>query len=331
MEYTLTALSELKAWDADTSLYLCTFDNGVKEAYANMLRSTALEFLDQRVIVDFRKDMYEGNIVDFVNTLTRVSQVNVLERVHNLRLYSEPTDNMCNIDFRDIENGTLINNAVVYCTQHVYEDSAKASWARLTVLDRGRRVSSIRLFTPDSRKENFAGRYIKCDLKKTAYGLQTQDIIVLDGVYPTNPDIDIAKEFIVSTLRDDTKLCAYMDSIQLINSLSNYVSLEKGFELVRLAMELDLAVEMTNLSPSINIELIKRAIVVSYSHLTKANLALTPLVKNTILLAYSEFNSDVQLFQMLDDNEEESAERLMLKRIKETVSTLIDTTKGVSK
>lgn len=143
-----------------------------------------MQYLNDEVIATFRQDMYNGTISKFVNTIAKVGVVHTLERSNNVKLYVDVTDNHSNIRFKEIEDGGTAVNAIVYVTDIRFDSSARAEWADLTVMDQARKIAQLRIFSPDSKIQDFKGRYVMCDIRKNRYGLSTDSVVTVDNAFP---------------------------------------------------------------------------------------------------------------------------------------------------
>lgn len=256
----VTSITPIERVNSEAFLYEVSFSDATS-ALMLCREGDAMQYLNQEVEVDFRDDMHKGTIRAFVNTIAQRVVVNTLSRQNNLKLFSETFDPASNVVFKDINIGDTVRNAIVYCNKVTFDSSLKADWIDLSVCDKYRRTAHIRIFSPDTTNINFAGRYIKCDLRKNKYGLSTQDILCCEGELPPNPEVDIAETYIQQTFSSDAKMTEMFDKSNLIPFLKEYIGFERGSLLLTAAMEIDIARELANVTPAVNVDDLAKAFI----------------------------------------------------------------------
>lgn len=122
-----TSVVKLENISEDIDMMLVTIDSDTK-AYMIGNYADTLQFIGDEVIVSYRKDIYQGKIETFINTLTIPVKVNVLDRDTNFKLYSDVSDNNSTVCFADIQEGSIVYSAVVYCVDSMYESSPNSVW-----------------------------------------------------------------------------------------------------------------------------------------------------------------------------------------------------------
>lgn len=323
MNYKCTAVNKIKDISNEYSLLKIEFDGGLLSSYMIANYTQTLDFINKDVEVTFRQDLFEGKLEQFVNNIVVIATVNTLDKTDNFKLFSDKKDSLSNVCFADLQPGQVVNNAILYCTEHIYEDSAKAYWANLTVLDSCYRVRHLRLFSPKNREANFSGSYIKCDIRVTPYGLTTEDIYPQDQMPHVNPEVTIAKEYVLRVVADDEKLQEYINSLHLLDILEQTVYKEKGYALVCLARELYVMFELSNLTNTFNLVDLKRAIVASYGHYAYPSFECSNTVTSALALIKSPLRQEANLYRILDaEKNKETPERKIYLQIKEFVKTL---------
>lgn len=246
----------------DTELDLCEleFDGGADRAYIIWNYTNLVTYTGEEAIVTFRMDMYKGAAARFVNTLAKVGVVHTLEREDNIKLYVDKLDNHCTVSFRDIADGQTAQRVTVYVVSVDVDSSARATWWDLTCQDRDRKISRIRLFNPEGSDADYKGRYIMCDISKNKYGFSTNAIVTVDSQFPYSPEVAVAETFISKTFAEDAGALQAMQSTSFLEIAKYYVAEEPGYILVRLAMELDVANEMKNLTGDVDMGLVKQCL-----------------------------------------------------------------------
>jgi hypothetical protein len=322
-----TAIELVEAIDINTSILRVTIDDKVK-ALMLMDYAEAMKFLDQDVIYTLRKDMYKQEVMDFIATLTRPVAVNTFEKDSSVKLYCDAADSNSNVSFLDIAEGTVANNAVVFCVEQKYESSDKAFWCNLTILDRNRHTAHIRLFDPDRTNTQFAGIYVKCDLRKTKYGFTATFIQPMEGGFPINPEVDIAERAVRDAFASDAKISAFIENSKLFEFMRSYVDYEPGYIAVRTAMELALATELSNLVEHLDLQLIKQTILFSKCFVFAPESKFSRTVINVTKVSHYKFDKQQETLLMLDAaSEHVTKEKVVYDSIVETVNTIIKTKK----
>lgn len=267
-----TSIVRMKEVSEDTDILRVEIDNDVK-AYMIFNYAESLVFLNKEVIVSYRKDIYEGKIELFINTLTIPVKVTTLDREAGIKLFTDQSDNNSNVSFMDLAPGSTMLGAVMYCISSSYESSDRAVWMELKVRDRAGRVAKLRLFDPESGAAKFDGMYIKANIKRNDYGLNTKEISLMDLEFPPNPEIQIARTYIENYFIGDADMLAVLQRTKLLDFMQDYVELELGYALLRAAIQLDILSELRNVFNEVNFKAISYAIMMQYGYITKASLA----------------------------------------------------------
>ena len=260
----VNSITLIESINSESNVYLAEFDNGTS-AYWIAAPNDPQKFLNQEVEVQIKKDMYQGKVEDFVANIAEQRVVNTIRRGKTFKLFAENTDSKANIALKDIEIGDSKMNCIVYCTKMRYDASAKADWINLTVSDMFRRVGTLRIFSPDVRGVNYAGKYIKCDIRRNKYGLSTDAIYILDEEYSPNPELDLAEQYILDQFATDKNFSKFLDDTNILAYLRAHVGYEAGSLLLDAAVAIDIAQEMSNVTPGLNIDAIKQAFILDKS------------------------------------------------------------------
>lgn len=288
----------------------------------------ALEFLNKEVIVDYRKDILDGTMSLFINTFTAPSKVNVLSAESDLKLYVDAEDNQSNVSFREIALDDTYPNAIVYCTGQKFESSAKSYWVTLTVRDRNMHVANMRIFSYENKDSDLSGQYICANIKRTKYGLQTDEALPVSGDYYPNPELELAEKYINSSL-NPIALELY-NSTHLSTVLKDYIYLEKGYMLVLLATELSLVHTFKNVTNSLDADILTEIVLSSYLYLLKQDSKLSEPLRNYLIASKLKYTNKEEVLLALDANAEESTPyAVALRKIKDLALFIIKNKKGV--
>lgn len=289
--------------------------------------SKALEFVNKDVFVTYRDDFYKGAVVKAVNTLALPNVINVLSQHETLRLYSDAEDNQSNLAFSDIPKNGAMDGCTFYCCKQTHQISSKAEWLELVIRDKSFRTAVLRIFQPDDLK--YEGSYCTASLRRTDYGLQSDLIVPMGIECPENPEITIAKDYVLKFFADDAEAMSFITSTNLMEAMANTFDFEQGYTVVRLAMELCLCEQFYNITRDINVQVLTHALLVSYGHCATPNLPLSAGTANVMLAVKSKWSKLGLMLSIIDPGklEKEPMERGIYNRIKDLVAELITSRK----
>ena len=328
----LTKIELLESYATEQQLMRLTFDEGKDSAYIIWSHANLVQYLNDEVIATFRQDMYNGTISKFVNTIAKVGVVHTLERSNNVKLYVDVTDNHSNIRFKEIEDGGTAVNAIVYVTDIRFDSSARAEWADLTVMDQARKIAQLRIFSPDSKIQDFKGRYVMCDIRKNRYGLSTDSVVTVDNAFPFSPEVEISERFLMDAFADDADILTLLAETKFADFAKKVVDLEPGYILVRLAIELDVASELANLVKEVDVDLIKRCLLIEkFNVFQQTSPYRNDIVTFVTASRYKFDHKNEVLLTLYSDEEKFSMERVVLKQVREMADTIINVKKGLIK
>ena len=328
----LTKIELLESYATEQQLMRLTFDEGKDSAYIIWSHANLVQYLNDEVIATFRQDMYNGTISKFVNTIAKVGVVHTLERSNNVKLYVDVTDNHSNIRFKEIEDGGTAVNAIVYVTDIRFDSSARAEWADLTVMDQARKIAQLRIFSPDSKIQDFKGRYVMCDIRKNRYGLSTDSVVTVDNAFPFSPEVESSERFLIDAFAEDADILTLLAETKFADFAKKVVDLEPGYILVRLAIELDVASELANLVKEVDVDLIKRCLLIEkFNVFQQTSPYRNDIVTFVTASRYKFDHKNEVLLTLYSDEEKFSMERVVLKQVREMADTIINVKKGLIK
>lgn len=328
----LTKIELLESYATEQQLMRLTFDEGKDSAYIIWSHANLVQYLNDEVIATFRQDMYNGSIAKFVNTIAKVGVVHTLERSNNVKLYVDVTDNHSNIRFKEIEDGGTAVNAIVYVTDIRFDSSARAEWADLTVMDQARKIAQLRIFSPDSKIQDFKGRCVMCDIRKNRYGLSTDSVVTVDNAFPFSPEVEISERFLMDAFAEDADILTLLAETKFADFAKKVVDLEPGYILVRLAIELDVASELANLVKEVDVDLIKRCLLIEkFNVFQQTSPYRNDIVTFVTASRYKFDHKNEVLLTLYSDEEKFSMERVVLKQVREMADTIINVKKGLIK
>lgn len=322
----LVSLDVLEVISPETSVLQVKFDDG-SEAIMFHDFSQIAPFLDKEVIVDFRNEFYKGHIVSVVNTLTEVAHVHVFDKEKDFKLFTDETDNYSNVVFKDIQDGTTIQNATMLCVSQSYESSARASWHELVIRDKMYKLSKLRLFDYDNSQADFTGRYIKCALRKNKYGYTTQDIYFDETIPAAIPDTALAVGYIQNVLQDREDIKRMFDDRGFYKCIIEYIDKFAGAEAITLAYELKLLTAYQDMLPDILFDALMLAVIIPHLHVTVPVNIYSSELRGIIIVTNYELKYRKEATLICDENSncpELVREKALYKSIRETAAKLLE-------
>lgn len=306
-----------------------TIDNDV-EAFWFYDYSDAMQYLNQEVIVDYRKDILDGNMQTFIKTFTIPTVVNVLSKTDNIKLYCDQTDNFSNISFTEIQPNESRTGCIFYCVKQEYKCSTKSTWMEILIRDKLMRCATLRIFDYSNVSAQLAGKYAVAELTRNQYGFQSELVApVNNGECPVNPEISIAKQFIMNYFGDDATALSYIAATKVLDFLETDIDYEVGYGLVRLAIELSFVDSMKNVSKDVDLKSIGEALLCKRGYKTRSS-SLSATVNNVFIAQNYRWDNRTMVLVLLDtQNETRLAERSILDGIVGMVSTIITARKGL--
>lgn len=304
-----------------------TIDNS-ETAYWFFNYAEALQYVGQEVIVQYRKDILKGELVQFIKTFVVPTAVTTLVKEDNIKLYVDQVDNNSNISFSDIDLGETAQGCIVYCTACEFKSSNNAVWQELIIRDKSMHTAKLRIFDYDNASADLSGQYVMTALSRNKYGFQSDFVAPANGTVANNPEIDIAIKFIENYFADDSVALSYISKTQIIEHLKAVVDYEKGYALMRMAMELSMVDSLKNVTKDVDLNAIGRAILCSYGHYTRTSI-LSDSVSNVTLALPYPFENKTVVIPMLDEAlEDKSDEYHVMQSIKSAVATILEVRKG---
>lgn len=323
-----TGITLVENLSPGTDLLSVSIDNGAQTAYWIFDQSKAMAYLNQEVIVDYRQDVYKGQLATFINTFVLPTTVQTLDKSDNFKLFCDVEDNQSNLSFAEIADGEYRAGCIVFCIKCEYKTSPSSQWMELLIRDRTMHTATLRLFDYANKSADFTGQYVNTELARSKYGFTAEFINPTSGEVVPNPEIAIAKQFITNYFSDDTHALTYMTNTNILSFLEQAIDYEVGYGLVRLAMELSMLQNMYNLTKDFDLQSIAHALLASRGYLVKESI-LSSVVNNVILACKVSWPDAKKVCTMLDENlTEHYDEYFIYKSIKDTVNTILERKKG---
>jgi len=328
----LTRIERIESYSEEEQLMRLTFDDGKDAAYIIWSHANLVQYLNDEVIATFRTDMYNGRAEKFVNTFAKVGVIHTLEKEDHIKLFVDVTDNHSNIRFKEIADGSTAVNAIVYVVDMRFDSSARAEWADLTIMDQARKLAQLRIFSPDSRTMELKGRYIMCDIRRNKYGLSTESAITVDSAFPYSPEVEIAERYVLAAFADAPDMLTLLADTSFIPFAKKMLDMEPGYVLVRLAIELSLASELSNLVQEADVDLIKRCLLLEKFFVFQQTSPYKRDIVNFVTASkYSYDRKNDVLLTLYSEDEKFVSERILLNQIKEMAAATVKIKKGLTK
>lgn len=288
----------------------------------------AMKYVGQEVIVDYRRDIYKGVERQFIATIVIPTVVQTLDKKDNIKLYCDQTDNFSNVSFSEIGNLETKPGCIVYCVKSEFKTSNKAIWQELLIRDRSMHTATLRVFDWENAKVDFSGCYVMTSLTRSQYGFQSDFVTKANGTVPPNPEIEIARNFIMNYFLDDAEAQAYLSKYNLLSFMEEAIDYEKGYGLMRLAMELSIVDNMSNMSKDVDNRAIGEALLAKRGWMAR-NSILSHTVNNVSLASSINWKNKELVLRLLDiESEDSPSEYAVMKNVENTVDSLLQIRKG---
>lgn len=242
-----------------------------------------------------RPDVVNGLYVLVITEITLLSVVNTVESVNNVKLCPlNDARGVCNFDSSSAQVGNHYPGAIVMVTEYSYGSSKRAKWVDLTCIDMKSKVMYLRIFdaTIDAQEAErtcapLVGKYIKTDIQYTTYGFQTKEVNKLDIPTSISPSVALAKAIVEEEIKKYPDVAELCDVLQYIPKLEVLISPEPGWSLVKIATLLNIINNVDNLITGADIDLMKKAAILSQLHMLPTKYKYDDDVKTIVLLKRS--------------------------------------------
>lgn len=298
-------------------------------AYMFAEYAESLKYIGHQVIVTIRQEIIEGVISDTIERLTVQTEVTTTSKSNHIKLYSEKFPEIAsNVYFRDIEEGHTKLSCIVFCTSQTFDSNENTNWVKFRIMDKSRRSAYLRIFNPEFDEIDLHGKFILCDLRKSKYGFMTKMAQAVEGLtIETNPEITIARDFLLTELQKDKELLEFIDKSDFLKILTHYNKdevAEPGYMIIRLAKEVSLAKELSDLTPNIDITILIRGLFASKTYCMSSSKSKSSLdFKNMVnISSYQVFRKKAILNCIDSTAEEHCLEAKLVKRIQSLINDI---------
>jgi len=272
----LKSVEVLKLIDERTSQLKVVFTDG-DEAQMFELMSSVTQYIDKEVIISFREEIIDSRLTKVVSTLALRSTVITLDKETEIKLYADQMPDIgSTIQFKNLQEGASQQNCIVYCDSVWKGSSSKATWVSLRILDKKRNVAELKVFNPENGDISvYAKKYLVCDIICNKYGFNTSAVYIKEDItISANPEIALARQYIMNVTSDDKELQETIVESNLLDAMGLYSApdlvAETGSVTIQTAMELSLARDLLNLTKKVDVKFLYRLIIMSkmyvYTH-----------------------------------------------------------------
>lgn len=268
-----------------------------------------LNFVDKEVYYTTRPDVVEGRKVEVICEIALVTEVVTLDKqTTDVKLIPFDVKRpVCNFNIKDVRYGEYKVGCIAILASMEKGESRKATWIDCKLIDAYGHLFELRMFTTLTSIEDLKqyeamiNGYVEFDLESTKYGYQTSSISSLPQDVEKSPEIAIAKNVVMSYINGDSELSQLVANTGLEIALDNYVDFEPGYLWVRMASEMYFIETLDNVTSGININTLKRAVIVTrlYALPHSGNWS-NALINFAKVLRYKDICSDEELRSILD-------------------------------
>lgn len=272
-------------------------------------KAAMLDFVNKEVFYTTRPDIVEGRKVEVICEIALVTEVVTLDKQDtNVKLVPFNVKRpVCNFNIKDIRFGEYKIGCIAILVSMEKGESRKATWIDCKLIDAYGHLFELRMFTTltsvDDLKqyEAMINGYVEFDMESTRYGYQTSALSSLSQDVEKSPEIAIAKNIVMSYVNSDAELSQLVANTGLEIALDNFVDFEPGYLWVRMASELYFIETLDNVTSGININTLKRAVVVTrlYALPHSGNWS-NGLINFAKVLRYKDICKDEDLRGILD-------------------------------
>ena len=239
---------------------------------------------------------------------------------------------VCNFNAATAQVGQFYPKSIVMVTGFKYGSSNKAKWVDLTCLDKKSKVLNLRVFdaTVDATEasniySDYIGKYIRADIKYTNYGFQSELPELLPLSTAISPSVALAKSIVLEEIKSFPAIVDFVEKTQYIDKLEKIIAPEPGWSLVRIATLLNLINNVDNLVSGIDVNLMKKAAILSQLFMLPTKHKYADDVKTVLLLRQlPELGTDDELLSIMMNTEESTETEAVYKVIRDTAERIID-------
>ena len=296
-----------------------------------------INYIGEDVQYTTRKDIYKGEITDFINTVASIRVVQTVENKTQIDclIPSDASNAISNFNVKSLAFGDQEYGCIALLTKYELNSSSKASWADLYMIDKFSKLFVVKLFTSFAGQnykdvlDNLVNRYVKFDIHYSKYGYQLHDIELVDVEVTVSPEVEVAYQFILEQVKQDDELLEYCTSSNLLEHLKEVLYYEKGYYLVEIASELMLVNTLKSITDIYDMKVLKRLCVTTRGYLLPRASKYSKGVGNSIILSGTSLRKDDVLMQSVDSTHPESKEvKQMYSMVRAMASFLLIKRKG---
>lgn len=338
LQGTVTSITRIES--VGKGLDLCSIQIGFDDLKIFYDYSELLEYNGCDVQYTIRRDVVHGVPDLVICELVKLSTIQTVESVENIRLIPEGTKRtVCNFDITTARYGNYYPNVTALFSSYTLGTSAKSRWFDCTMIDMNSKVFMVKKFESDGSLDTVehiykdaVGKYVVFDLESTRYGFQTKEITTLPQSVELSPEVIVARTVLEKELKGDEALQKYCSNYDMLNVLSNLIDGEPGYALVRMASEIYMINAVDSISVGLDIRAMKRAVFCSRGYMLPHKTEWSiPLLNNSKIMQIPPLKTDRELMLIIDplSREPMNSTKATYIKIRGLVNDIINIRRGI--
>lgn len=266
------------------------------------------ELQDKDVSYVLRKDIVDGKDALVITEITLLAVVQTVKENSGVKLCPvNESRGVCNFNAATAQVHSTYPHSIVMVTSFKHGSSSKSKWVDLACLDKKSKAINLRVFdsTVDAQEaeaiyKDYVGKYIRADIRYTPYGFQCDQPELLNISTAVSPSVALAKAIVMEEMKAFPDIVELDGKIQYISKLETLIAPEPGWALVRIATLLNLINNVDNIIVGADIDLMKKAALLSQLHAMPTKHEYTDEVKTILFLRNSaKLGTDDNLLQLM--------------------------------
>lgn len=317
-------------------LDLCKIKIDFDEIYIWGDYNELLDYVGRPVEYSVRQDVINGKPVTVIANLANQYTVQTLNKQESIKLI--PASGIgraeCTLDITQLKYGDIAYNQIMLLSGYVMGKSDKTQWIDCNVIDKRSKLATVRIFTKNVEGDvdaeaviaSLVGYYVRANVTFTKYGYQTDKIELVNIPVVKAPEVDIASSVLVHEISKDSGLQEYCNTYNVIQTLSDIINIEVGYELVYMAAEIALINEFENMTSGYDFRAMRRAVFAMRGYLLPAKTKFSKAVLNINKLAKTGLKTDKELLLLVDPLSDEPATKtkVVFYKIREMAKFIVD-------
>lgn len=321
-------------------LDLCSIQIGFDDLKIFYNYEDLMDYLNCEVQYTTRRDVVRGVPDLVVCELAKLSTIQTVDKVENIRLIPEGTKRtVCNFDSTAARYGNFYPNVCALFASYTVGSSSKSRWFDCVMIDMNSRQFNVKKFETDASLDvvesiykKALGKYVVFDMETSKYGFQTKEITAIQQEVELSPEVLVAKTVLEKEAAQDPAIAKYVEVYDMFNVLSGIIDGEPGYALVRMASEIYMINAVDSISTDLNIAVMKRAVFCSRGYMLPHKTEWSmPLLNNSKVMQIPELKTDRELMLIIDplSREEISPTKATYISIRGMVNDIINIRRGI--